>query len=148
MKLLEVLYGWIVGSKSDFTRPFRDSEMVLAQANKFWDKLESLSIFLLILFVILGIMIASNYYGPFNNKPGRHYRPRYWFMFMLATMIVTFVLTLMVEFLLCPPRLDGSLVLELKIALGNSIYAIITYLFTSIIWCNLLPTNAYRILKF
>jgi hypothetical protein len=147
MKLLEVLYGWIIGSKSDFTRPFRESETVLVQANKFWDKLDSLSLFILILFVIIGIMLASNYYGPFNNKPGRHYRPRYWFMFMLATMIMSFVLTIIVECILCPPRLGGALMLEFKIALGNSIYAIVTYFFTSIIWCKFLPTNACRILK-
>lgn len=148
MKLLETFYGWIAGTKSDFTRPFRDSETMLSQANKFWGTLESSTIFILLIFFFTGIIMASIYFGPYNNKPGRHYRPRYWFMFMLVTLIVAFVATIGFECIACPPKLDGALVLELKIALGNSIYAIGTYLMASIIWCNTLPTNACRILKF
>ena len=148
MKLLEAFYGWIAGSKSDFTRPFRDSDTMLAQANKFWGTLESYSIFILLIFVFIGIILASIYFGPYNNKPGRHYRPRYWLMFMLVTLIVAFAATIGFECIACPPKLDGALVLELKIALGNSIYAVGMYLLTSFIWCNTLPTNACRILKF
>ena len=48
-----------------------------------------------------------------------------------------------------PPKIDGSFVLELKIALANAIYSIIVYVLISWIWCQFnLPTNAYRYLKF
>lgn len=148
MKLLDFLYGWIAGSKSDFTRQFRNSETILAQANKFWGTLESYSIFILLVFMFIGIIMASIYFGPYNNKPGRHYHLRYWFIFMLVTLIVAFTATIGFECIACPPQLDGALVLELKIALGNSIYAVGMYLLISFVWCNTLLTNACRILKF
>lgn len=147
MKLLETFYGWMAGYKSDFTRPFRDSETMLAQANKFWGALDSYAIFILLTFVITGLVVASIYFGPYNNKPGRHYRPQHWLIFMLVTFIVAFAATIGLEYIACPPKLEGALVLEFKIALGNSIYAIGMYLLTSFFWCNILPTNACRILK-
>lgn len=147
MKLFGVLYGWMASSKSDFTRNFRDNEILLSQANKFWTNIESSSMIILLISIVVGIMMAWSYYGPYNNKPGRHYRPRYWFIFMLLVIVLTLILTLGFECLAYPPQLQGAFVLELKIALINAIYAIGVYLLASFIWCNTLPTNACRILK-
>lgn len=67
---------------------------------------------------------------------------------MGVALIVTLVVSLSIEIGLCAPKLHGTLVLEIMLALGNALYACIAYLVMSVVWCNLLPTNAYRLLKF
>ncbi len=134
---------------SEFCKPFQNNENLYNQARNFWNQLESSSALAIFIFVGLGILIAVLYYKPFNDQPGRHYHPRYWAIFWLSTLILTFLLTLLALYLACPPKLNGSLILEVKIALANSIYASVIYLLVSWLWCQLnWPTNAYRLIKF
>lgn len=147
MKLLK-LYSWIAGSTTDFTRPFKENEALYNQARAFWGKLENLSIVIVLIFVVLGIAMASYYYKSYNDSPGRHYTLKHWIIFFFVTFIVTFILTLGFEYFALPPKIDGALLLEIRIALGNAIYSSILYFITSVVWCNSLPTNAYRLFKF
>lgn len=144
MKLLS-LYEWIAGNMSDFTRPFRENENLAAQAKSFWRNLENASIGFIFIGVLVAVLAAFIYYVPFNNKPGRHYHPKYWFLFGGLTILISFVFTFGYEYIFCEPKLDGALLFELKIAFCNAIYSILLYLFISIIWWLALPTNAYRI---
>lgn len=148
MKLLK-LYEWIIGTMSDFAKQFQDNETLYNQARGFWSKLEASSIIIVGIFIALGIIMAYTYYKPFNDKPGRHYKPKYWVIFLGITSILSFLVTLGAAYFMVPPKIDGSFVLELKIALANAIYSIIVYVLISWIWCQFnLPTNAYRYLKF
>lgn len=148
MKLLK-LYEWIIGTMSDFAKQFQDNETLYNQAKKFWSNLEASSIIIVGIFIVLGIIMAYTYYKPFNDKPGRHYKPKYWWLFLGITFILSFLITLGAAYFMVPPKIDGSFVLELKIALANAIYSIIVYVLISWIWCQFnLPTNAYRYLKF
>ena len=148
MKLLK-LYEWIIGTMSDFAKQFQENETLYNQARKFWINLEASSIIIVGLFIVLGLIMAYTYYKPFNDKPGRHYKPKYWWLFLGITFILSFLITLGAAYFMVPPKIDGSFVLELKIALANAIYSIIVYVLISWIWCQFnLPTNAYRYLKF
>ena len=147
MKLLK-LYKWIAGGMTDFTKSFQENEQLYKQAQTFWSKLENTSMLIVLIFLVLGIFLAAWYYQPYNNKPGRHYSPKYWALFLIVTFVVTFLVTLGFEYFAVSPKLQGALLLESKIALGNAIYASVLYLITSIVWCNWFPTNAYRIFKF
>lgn len=146
MKLL-YLYKWIAGSMTDFTNQFKDNEILYQQARAWWGHLESISIFILLISV-LGIFFAYFYYRPYNEMPKRHYKPKYWLIFMAITLFFTGLITFLFEYIAVEPRLQGSLGVELKIAIGNAMYATLLYFVTSVIWCNWLPTNAYRLLKF
>lgn len=141
------LYEWIAGSKHDFIKNFEGNDPLYKRAGVFWELLESYALFIICTFVILGILFAFLYYGPFNNKPGRHYRPRWWAGFLGITFAATLIVTLIIG-LLANPELSGSGVLIFKIALGNALYAMFVYFLTSVVWCNLIPTNAYPIFKF
>ncbi len=103
---------------------------------------------LIAIFVFWGIALAIYYYIPYNEKAGRHYRPTHWLGFLLATFLATLVVTLGFEYIAVAPKLGGAFMVELKIALGNAIYASVLYIVTSVVWCNALPTNAYRLFKF
>ena len=147
MKLLK-LYSWIAGSLSDFTKPFQENEALYKQARAFWGKLENNSMIIFLICLVLGISIAIFYYKPYNEKPGRHYTLGHWLWFLLSAFIVTFLVTFGFEYFAVPPKINGAAALEAKIALGNAIYAVIAYFITSVIWCNIGPTNACRIFKF
>lgn len=148
MKLLK-LYEWIIGTMSDFAKQFQDNETLYNQARKFWSNLEASSIIIVGIFITLGLIMAYTYYKPFNDKPGRHYKPKYWVIFLGITSILSFLVTLGSVYFMVPPKIDGSFVLVLKIALANAIYSSIVYALISWIWCQFnLPTNAYRYLKF
>ena len=149
MKLLK-LYEWIIGTMSDFARQFQDNETLYNQARKFWSNLEASSIIIVGIFIVLGILMAYTYYKPFNDKPGRHYKPKYWWIFLGITFILSFLVTLGAAYFMVPPKIEGAFILELKLALANAIYSsIIVYILVSWIWCQFnLPTNAYRYLKF
>ena len=147
MKLLK-LYSLIAGTKPDFAGQFRNNESLYKQAIAFWNKMEGFSIFIVLLFVIFGILLSYIYYSPYNKQPGRHYTPSHWLGFLAITFVLTFMVTLGFEYFAATPRLNGALFLQIKIALGNALYASIVYFVCSIVWCNWLPTNAYRLLKF
>ena len=146
MKLF-TLYKWIAGSQNDFTRQFQDNEQLYNQARLFWNNIGGSLWIVLGCALILGIGIAAYYYTIYNNVPGRHYKPLKWLIFLLITFIVTIVISVVIESLLCDPKLKGAWNLELMISVGNSLYACLIYIFTSVIWCNVGPTNAYRIFK-
>ena len=142
------LYKWIIGTMSDFVKQFQDNETLYNQARNFWGRLEASSIIIVGIFIALGIVMAYTYYKPYNEKPGRHYKPKHWWIFGGITFVVTFVITLMAVYFMVPPKIDGSFVLELKIAVANAIYSSLVYALISWIWCQFnLPTNAYRYLK-
>lgn len=148
MKGLEI-YKWIAGSKNDFTKPFKnpDNYALYDQAKTFWEQLNQWSVIIIAIFIIVGIALAWGYYKPYNEYPRRHYLPSHWLVFCVATIILSFVITLGFECLIATPKLKGAFILELRIALGNAIYAFVVYFITSIVWCNWLSTNAYPIFK-
>ena len=141
-------YKLIIGSMSDFTRPFQENEQLFKQAKLFWNKLDGLVWIPLVASLILGIIFLYWYYVPYNNRPGRHYKLIHWSKFLGITFIVSLLVSIICLFSMAPSSLQGADVLELKIATTNAFGASFIYLLGSWIWCNFLPTNACRFLKF
>lgn len=142
------LYKWIAGSAANFTSQFKNNENLFNQARAYWSKLEASSVIVLATFIVLGIAMAITYYQPYNNAPGRHYKPAHWLKFFGGTFVVTLLLTWGYLHFAAPSSINGVSVLHLKIALGNALYASGLYFICSWIWCQFnLPTNACRIFK-
>ena len=135
MKLLP-FYRLFAGSMTDFVNQFRHNEALYNQAKTYWNKLESVSLIVVIIFLFFGLFLTIYYYQPYNNRPGRHYTPKHWCIFLIITFVLTFLVTWGFEYLALPPRLDGATLLQIKIALGNSIYALGLYIVFSWIWCQ------------
>ena len=90
------------------------------------------------------------YYTDYNNQPKRHYTPKQWLYVGIASLAIVFLITLVFAFVMQKPgNVEGLFMLELKLALANTLYAAGFYFLTSAIWCNIpqLPTNAYRFFK-
>lgn len=139
MKFIK-LYEWFAGTQSDFTQHFQHDETLYSQARNFWNQLDGIMIWVAIAMLTIGIGMACIYYKPFNNLPGRHYTIKYWSLFLCLTVIVTGIVTYILEHWLCEPRLYGANGVELRIASVNALYSVVVYLFTSLLWC-LSPTN-------
>lgn len=147
MRLLS-LYEWITGSMSDFTKPFQGNEALYNQAKAFWGHLESTTSLTIVILIAIGILMAVFYYKPYNEKPGRRYKPTHWLMFLAITFFFTLLVTGLYEYITVKPILGGAGMLEFKVALGNALYAVVLYFISSVVWSNFFPTNAYRLFKF
>lgn len=135
----------MAGSKNDFLKPFQDDEQLLSQAKSFYNHLDKVSIMLIIALAVISLLVTIYYYGPYNNKPGRHYKPTHWVMFLGVAFGLTFIATFGIEYFAAAPNLKGAMSFELMVALCNAIYALLGYFIFSILWlaCKI-PTNAYR----
>jgi hypothetical protein len=140
---------FLLQSKGKFLNQFANNENLKNQANAVWHSLEDIAPFLLAITVVVGAGLAAYYYTSFNNQPGRHYKVKYWGIFAIVSLVLTFVVTMGTEYLLIKTNMkNGITSLYLKCAISNAIYGIGLYLLTSIVWCNWGRTNAYRLFKF
>lgn len=135
-------------SFSDFAKPFRDNEVLYKQARDFWSQLDNAAWGVLGITLMAGIGFAFYYYTVFNNTTGRHYKPKFWWLFMLLTSLTVLVVSLILELIMASPKLEGAFAVEMKVAFISALYSLIPFLVVSFSWCNFsLPTNAYRYLK-
>lgn len=147
MKLLKI-YSWLAGTMNDFTAPFRDDETLYNQATVFWRKLDNASISFVIAMLVIGIALAYYYYGPFNNLPGRKYTPKWWSIMCGVATIVTFFITLLLEYIAARPTMQGAWGVEFKVAFCNAIYTAVLYFLVSVVVCQSnIKTNAYKLFK-
>lgn len=145
MHLLK-FYQLLIGNKASFLQSYtgEGQEELYSQASLFWDKLDSLSIVFILLFFLIGILAAWYYYKPFNEQPNRHYLPKYWWMFFIASAIVSFLVTFGAALCIAYPRIDGTLTVEISIALQNAVLTLAVYWLASVVICKRCSTNAYR----
>lgn len=150
MALLD-LYDWAIPSKSEFLSRFSHNEGQYNQALRFWDGLEDVGLVLVIVCLFCSIFPAVFYYTGFNNMSGRHYKPKYWWIFFGIVFLFVLVFSFGGEYFLIGSNLskmDGATSMLIKLASVNALYAAMVYLIISFVWCNFLSTNAYRYLKF
>lgn len=141
-----------IGSKASFLKPYEGEEgmaTMYQQALSFWNKLDSVSPIFVIIFLAVGILMAYLYYGPYNEQAHRHYLVKHWAKFLIVCAVISLIATFaVVSYMAVPPRMNGTLSMEILLAINNAVYAAVVFLATSFVWCNWLPTNAYRLLKF
>ncbi len=143
------LYQPLIGNKASFLQHYtgEGQDALYTQASMFWDKLDTASIFFILIFLIIGVVMAACYYGPFNNQPNRHYLPKYWWRFFIGSALLGLIVTYGVATIAAKTSLSGTWSIVLRIALANAVLSVIIYWVTSIGWCKWGKTNAYRMFK-
>lgn len=141
MKLLN-FYQPAIQKERAFVNSFDSNVQNIAK--NFWHDLNGIALLFIATALVVGIVTCWYYYGPYNNQPGRHYKPSYWGWFMLICFLFALIATLVIEHLI-KTTLNGAGMTMFWIALQNATYSIIFYVLMSIIWCKCLPTKAYRI---
>ena len=136
-------------SQVEFLRKFPQNDAITQRVIDLWQQFDTISIWLLIVTILIGISSALYYYIPYNNRPGRHYKAKYWGIFMVYSCITTLVLTLFFEYLIISTSLPFFKIfgVYLQVAFINAVYTFFMYIITSFIICNWGKTNANRIFK-
>ena len=84
MKIVDI-YGWGLPKQADFLNHFKNNDTLYNQARALWSKLDSCTVWFIVAFVVIALVFAIIYYGPYNNKPRRHYKVKHWLIWMLIT---------------------------------------------------------------
>ena len=148
MKIIDI-YGWGLPKQADFLNHFKHNDTLYNQARALWGKLDSCTVWFIVAFIVLSLVFTIIYYGPYNNKPGRHYKVKHWFIWMMIMAIVTFVVTLVIGLIMVKSPLAARYGLILRVSGINVLYSIGVYFIAALVVCNtpFLKTNAYRFLK-
>lgn len=147
MGMLE-LYNWGLLNQGEFVNKYRDNDSLYNMALAFWRNLDSAAIYFIFAFVLLGIILACFYYYGYNKLPGRKYKISHWVIWLVITTIVTILVTYILGHVIVTSNLDEKVGFLIRISLINGAYALVVYLVSSLIICNLpIATNAYRFLK-
>ena len=150
MKLFDI-YGWALPTQTELLAPYRENEQMTRLVKHYWLGLQSEALWFVIISVVLFAVLFVIYYWPFNNKPGRHYKWRYWCAFLGILSGCVFAFTLIVcAFIKCP--VSGIWwKTSLMLALINTLYSLLLYTLSSFILCQIPPTvsktNAYPFMK-
>ena len=140
INLLTVL-TWFT-SKKEYLSNYADNESAKKAATRLWNAIESGEIFLIITMIVLTVAICWFYYFPFNNKSGRHYRPKYWAIAGAINLIAVALTTWGLCCILTPnPSFDYWFLTEVTIV--NTIYALVLYYIISNIINRKGESNAY-----
>lgn len=134
----------LAGTKGDYLSRFQgeDSGERYDQAVRLWAQLDDRALWCLLAMLLFSLCGAYIYYGPFNGQPGRHWRPKFWWRFLVVAAGLTFVASLAILFT-ARPAVDGALAIELRAAVNNAVYAILTFWIASAVTRHYFPTNAY-----
>lgn len=147
---LSDLFTWTyLGQDSRALRDYQDDEQIYIAVNQFFNTIDGTSVWLLIISLTLPIAICLLYHLWFNNKPGRHYRPRFQLLFFAIAAVATFVMSLIIERLIVlVPDVESNLgVFLLLVSLGAMCFGMFVYVVTAILVGLTGKTNAYPLHK-
>lgn len=120
----------------------------LQYGEEFLASLHSTEILFILAFIGSAMIACISYYWWYNNivKPwGYHYRRRHWFGWLVIAELITFATTYFIEKAkLVNVDLEGVSEFIYMTYIANFVYCILAYFILSIVWCNCLPTNAYK----
>lgn len=145
---LSWLYEWATGDVTEFTEPYVSDNEKFMQMQDWWFDFEGTYWLFVLFFIALGFMGTVLYYSFLTNTPGkRFFTPIWWACIGLASMALTFAFTFVYEYVFLNDVIASVWWIEFKLAFVNAVYAGMVYLVLSFIWCNWMPTNAYRCLS-
>ena len=129
-------------SKKAYLANYADNESAKRAAMRLWNSIDSIVWIPFVLMIVLTVLHCWGYFFPYNNKPGRHYHPKYWVGFGLCNLILVFLMTFIVCYVFVPnPGFDIWLLV--KVAFANMLIALILYYIISTIINRNGKSNAY-----
>lgn len=142
LKLLNIL-TWYT-SKKAYLAPYTEDEAAKKAATKLWNAIDNSNLILVIGMILLTIFIGWGYFYPFNQRPGRHYHPKYWGIWGGIATVLTFFSTFIVCYFNAKnPSFDYALLA--KVSAINALYSIPVYLIITLTINKLGNSNAYPI---
>lgn len=129
-------------SKKAYLANYADNESAKKAATRLWNSIDGGDWIPFVIMIVLTVLYCWGYFFPYNNIPGRHYRPVHWFGFGLCNFVSVFLITFIVCYMLVPnPGFDIWLLV--KVAFVNTLIALILYYIISTIINRSGKSNAY-----
>lgn len=142
LRLLNIL-TWYTTKKAYLT-PYTEDEAAKKAATKLWNAIDHNNFILVGSMILLTIFIGWVYFYPFNQRPGRHYHPKYWGIWGGIAIVLTFILTFVFCYFTAKnPSFDYALLL--KVSALNALYSIIVYAVITFFINRYGNSNAYPI---
>lgn len=140
MNLLKPITSFI--DKKDYLAPYVEDESAKKAATKLWSTIVSGDLVLWGLMFLITVSVCYYYFFPFNEKPGRHYHPKWWGLFYIVVLLLVFLSTFIGCWCIAKnPGFDIGLLL--KVSAINMFYAAILYFVISIGFIKTGKSNAY-----
>ena len=128
-------------TKKGYLADYTD-ESAKKAATKLWNAIAGGEIALVVLMAILTGIICWYYFFPFNEKPGRHYHPKWWWVFGGISLVVTFLASLLACYVIAKnPNFNMGFLLRVSII--NTFYAVILFVVMSYVFIKTGKSNAY-----
>lgn len=129
-------------TKKTYLSPYMDDESAKKAATKLWNSIDNGDILLFGLMFLITILICIFYFFPFNKMPGRHYHPKWWAIFGIVSIIVSFAATYLGCNLIAKnPGFDCGFLI--KVSAVNTLYSSLIYVIASAIINRTGKSNAY-----
>lgn len=129
-------------SKKAYLAPYAEDEDVQKIAKKLWNSVDGNDWIPFVIMFVFTIAICWYYYFPFNNKPGRHYHPKYWGWFGFGSIVLTFFMTIGCFYFMAKSP-GFNIMLLIKAAVVNTLYAAMLYIGFSYFINKTGKSNAY-----
>ena len=143
-------YEWALPKLTDYLNQYQDNEQMTKLVKAYWYQLQSYGLWFFLIAAVVALLLAYYYYGPYNNRPGRHYKSKYWLtrggMAAACAFALTFCVGLTIKCHI--PSIWRETIG--RITLMNGVYSIVVYLILSFVVCQFpmtFKTNAYPVLK-
>ena len=133
---------WIM-SKKNYLATYAEDDSAKKAATKLWDSISNGDIILFVMMLVITISLCFIYFFPFNEKPGRHYHPKWWVCFYIATLILVFVSSLAVCWWCIAKNPGFDIWFLMKVSAINMLYALLLYFAMSFVFIKSGKSNAY-----
>lgn len=132
---------WFV-SKKDYIAGYANDEDRQKIAKRLFNSVDEASLILVLVMLVLTALICCFYHFPYNNRPGRHYRPFCKRLFFLGTLVLVFAVTMVCYYFMAKnPGFDWMLLA--KAYLMNTGYAALVYIMLTSLINYKGKSNAY-----
>lgn len=135
---------WAIPKKT-YLAKYASDESAKKAAAKLWNSIDKCDVFLVAMMVVLTLIVCWFYFFPYNQKPGRHYQPKYWRIFWVINSVLVLVLSYGMSYAMTKnPGFDQGFLF--RVSLINAIYSVVLYWGAS--WCFNASgkSNAYKTL--
>lgn len=131
--------------KKGYLANYASDDSAKKAAAKLWSSIDQCDVYLVAEMVVITLLVCWFYFFPYNQKPGRHYKPKYWRIFGLVSVVLAFMISYFTSYAMSKnPGFDHAFLV--KVSGINSLYSVALYWCAS--WCFNASgkSNAYKTL--
>ena len=114
--------------KKEYLAKFANDDSAKNAAAKLWRSIDQCDVCLVVVMAVMTLLVCWFYFFPYNQKPGRHYKPKYWRIFWIVNFVLVLVVSYFMSYAMAKnPSFDRGLLFQ--VSWVNALYSLVLY------WC-------------